>query len=488
LEQPITLALDIGTSSVRAGLYDGAANPVPQSSVKIQYSFNLTGGGAAELDAEKGLFFVTSAIDAVLEKTKDLKTEIELVAISAYWHSLVGVDAKDKPTTKVLGWADTRSRKYAEDLRQRFDDAEIHDRTGAHFHSSYWPSKLLWFRKEFPDTFARTKRWLAFSDYVSLKLLGKPVTTVSMASGTGLFDIRECKWDRELLRFLKVRPADLPEIADPGDAFQLGSKYARRWPRLRNTVFFPAVADGAADNVGSGCLTKRRAALMVGTSGAMRIAYSGKPPTKIPVGLWCYRIDHKRVILGGALSDGGGLYQWLQNNLTIPTNTEDEMRLRGAAAHGLTFLPFLAGERSTGYNDYAAGAITGLTTSHDSIDILQAGMESVAYRFAEIFDRLPSVLKINEIVASGGALRDSPVWSQIIADVLGRDLTVSGVAESSSRGAVLLALESIGKIEAIDDIPLISDSRVTFHPECHALYKNARKQHQAAYLRSINPK
>lgn len=488
MQQPIILAVDIGTSSVRAGLYDGAAQPIPRSSVKIDYAFKATADGGAELDADEGISHVISAIDQVLEKTKRAKSEIALVAICSYWHSLVGVDAQHKPTTKIFSWADTRSRKYSDVLRKHFDESEIHNRTGAHFHSSYWPAKLLWLRKEFPNVFERTARWLSFGDYVSLKLAGDAVTTISMASGTGIFDIRQCKWDPHLLSYLRLTPADLPHLAGGDLGLPLASKFARRWPRLKNARFFPAIADGAADNVGSACLTNRRAALMIGTSGAMRIAYTGKPPAKIPDGLWCYRVDRERSILGGALSDGGGLNRWLRSNLKVPANAEDEMRRRGAASHGLTFLPFLAGERSTGYDDKASGAIIGLTTSHDAIDILQAGMEAVAYRFAEVFDRLRSIFKIDEIVVSGGALRESSVWTQIIADVLGRDLTVTGVAESSSRGAVLLALESIGKIEKIDDILVNSDPRVAFHAKCHALYKNARKQHQAAYLRSIEPK
>jgi gluconokinase len=488
LKQPITLAVDIGTSSVRAGLYDGAARPIPRTSVKVEYAFNVIPDGGSELDAEAGFSHVVSAIEGALEKTKHLNSEIDLVAICAYWHSLVGIDEKGRATTKVFGWADTRSRKYSEVLRKRFDESEIHDRTGTHFHSSFWPSKLLWLRKESPVDYARTDIWLSFSDYVWLKLFGEPVTSVSMASGTGILDIRACTWDRELSRFLGLKPANLPAIAETDATFRLIPKLSRRWPRLKNARFFPAVADGAADNIGSGCITERRAALMIGTSGAMRVAYIGEPPRHIPDGLWCYRVDRNRVVLGGALSDGGGLYRWLKTNLKIPVNAADEMLRRGAASHGLTFMPFLAGERSTGYNADATGAIVGLTAAHDSIDILQAGMESVAYRFAEIFDRLGSVCRIDEIVVSGGALRESPVWTQIIADVLGRDLTVSGTRESSSRGAVLLALETIGKIETIDNIPVNSDSKVTFHPECHAIYKNARKQHQAAYLRSIKPK
>src|SRR5262249_23252124 len=137
--------------------------------------------------------------------------------------------------------------------------------------------------------------------------------------------------------------------------------------------------------------------------------------------------------------------------------------------------------RSTGYHESAAGAILGLNSSHDAVDILQAAMESVACRFAEIFDRLNSVVTIKEIVASGGALRESPVWMQIMADVLGRDLLINPTSEASSRGAVLLALESIGKMNIIESLQTPVSGITAYHPECHTIYKKARKQHREIY-------
>ncbi|MCA1588808.1 MAG: carbohydrate kinase, partial [Acidobacteria bacterium] len=236
--------------------------------------------------------------------------------------------------------------------------------------------------------------------------------------------------------------------------------------------------------VGAGCVEKSKAALMIGTSGAMRVAYRGKPPSRIPSGLWCYRIDRERVIVGGALSDGGGLYRWLKNNLKMDRTDdeiENEIARRPPAGHGLTFLPFLAGERSIGYNEFATGAILGLITSTDAIDIIQAALESVAYCFGEIFDQLNGVCKIREIVASGGALRESPVWTQIIADVLGRNLTLHNSHEASSRGAVLLALETIGKIENIDQIPTRKGQSFSPNKGRRVSYSRARKKHLSVY-------
>lgn len=449
MNQPkLILAIDIGTSSVRAALFDQAARPVKKTFVKIERRLKATADGGAEIDADKAFRQMVEAIDAVMARAENIKGEITHIASCTFWHSLMGVDNSGKPTTPVYGWADTQSREYTPILKKRFDETAVHNRTGARFHSSFWPAKLLWQSGRTPDGLDTTK-WLSLADYLTLNLCGEAVTSVSMASGTGIFDIRKCEWDGELLNYLKVKRNTLPAIADDGAAFPLLKKWQKRWPRLVGAKFLPPIADGVANNVGSGCVTKEKAALMVGTSGAMRVIYEGEPPKEMPSGLWCYRVDRNRVIVGGALSDGGGLYDWLKRNLRIDLSDKQigrEIERRGKGANGITFSPFLAGERSTGYDENATGAITGLTMSHDAIDILHAAMESVAGRFADIYTQLKTVCPITEIVASGGALDNSPVWRRMIADALNHELIPTTDPEASLRGAVLLAVQTTGKI------------------------------------------
>ncbi|MGI8786388.1 MAG: gluconokinase [Pyrinomonadaceae bacterium] len=479
------LALDIGTSSVRAALYDFAGNVLPATMIKNERTLTATEDGGAEIDAQKAFAQIERAIDDVLEKSKTIKGEILYVATSAFWHSLVGVDAAGKPTTKVFGWADTRSRNYVSVLIKKFDESEVHNRTGARFHSSFWTAKLLWLQNEQKEIFKRTAQWLSFGDYAALKIFGESQTSVSMASATGIFDVRKNVWDARLLKFLKIKSENLSNIvAEDAQTFQLNAQYKKRWERLENAEWFPAIGDGAANNIGAGCVSKEKAALMIGTSGAMRVAFPGEIPKNIPSGLWCYRIDRKRIITGGALSDGGGLYRWLKDNLKLDgtdDEIENEIEKRIPDAHNLTFLPFLAGERSTGYHESAHGAILGLHSSTDSIDIVQAALESVAYRFAEIYEQLNEIAKINEIIASGGALRESPVWTQIIADVLAQNLSLPDVREASSRGAVLLALENIGEIESISNVETPKGQKFEFDKKRHAIYEKARERHEKFY-------
>jgi gluconokinase len=481
----LILALDIGTSSVRAALYDHEANVLPRTMVKNERMLAATDDGGAEIDGDEAFYQVVEAIDDVLTKAEKVKGDITHVAASSFWHSLVGVDGKGRPTTKVFGWADTQSRDAVAVLRKRFSEPDVHRRTGARFHSSFWPAKLSWLKRESAPVWRKTAQWLSLSDLIALRLFSEPTTSVSMASATGIFDIRKCEWDSELAQYLKLRTENFPPVVESdSQTFRLNAKRAKRWPRLADAEWFAAIGDGAANNIGAGCVQKSKAALMIGTSGAMRVAYNGDPPEKIPDGLWCYRIDRRRVIMGGALSDGGGLYRWLKDNLRLHADddrVEAEIAKRPPADHGLVFLPFLAGERSTGYHENATGAIVGLRSSTDTIDIVQAALESVAFRFAEIFDQLNGIARIREIIASGGALRESPVWAQMIADTLGRNLTLPDTHEASSRGAVLLALETIGKIENIERIA--TPKGKAFSPGTTKLniYRVSRKRHEDLY-------
>ncbi|HRH44086.1 MAG TPA: gluconokinase [Pyrinomonadaceae bacterium] len=475
------LALDIGTSSVRAALYDFTGNVVPETVVKKERTVHFTEDGGAELTADEAFSQVCEAIEEVLSKTSQT---IDHVAASCFWHSLIGVDADGNATTNVFTWAETRPAKYVESLRANLNEEEVHNRTGARFHSSFWTAKLLWLKTEFPEVFQKTEKWLSFSDYLALKLFSKAVTSVSMASGTGIFNLRNDDWDDELVNFLQIKRENLPRIADDSETFR-----TNQWEQLKNAKWFLAIGDGAANNIGAGCLQKQKAALMIGTSGAMRVAFAGEIPKKILNGLWCYRIDSQKLIVGGALSDGGGLYRWLKDTMKIAEvddEVEAEIKMREPDSHGLTFLPFLAGERSTGYHENAKGAILGLTQSTTAVEITQAAMESVAYRFAEIYDQLLQIVEIKTIIASGGALRESPVWTQIIADVFGQNLSLPDTHEASSRGVVLLALENLGKIKNIAELPTPEGNKFNFNQEKHEIYQKARKRHEHFYELLMN--
>lgn len=486
VERPETVvfAFDIGTSGVRAGLFDSRGAEIEGSQVSLSHEFaNL----AAGTDSEAGALFdfVECALDIAVARAESLVTHIDYVAASCFWHSLVGVDDKGHAVTPLLGWADTRAADAVKELRAKFGEKSVHPRTGARFHPSYWPAKLLWLRKERGELFHKTKSWLSFSDYLFQRWFDKTVTSISMASATGLFNQLECEWDRELLDELSISLNKLPLIAQPGETLQrLSEDCALRWPMLNGAAWFPAIGDGAANNIGAGCVTPDRAALMIGTSGAMRMLFAGLPPAALPTELFCYRADRDRLVIGGALSDGGGLYRWMKDTLFVnyeAAELEAMLSIMEPDAHGLTILPFWSGERATGWSSTAQGSIVGLTSRTQPIEILRAVMEAICYRFALLAKALDKIAPNASIVASGNALLSSPAWAQMIADVLGRGIEISLTNEASSRGAALLALEAAGKIDNIETVD--PEFGLAFEPDMswHARYAEAIARQETLY-------
>ncbi|MGH7903781.1 MAG: gluconokinase [Candidatus Dormibacteraceae bacterium] len=441
---PLVVALDVGTSSVRTLLFNQRARPQPGAEVHLPYRPHVTADGAAEVDAEKLLRLVQRALDGILERAGPGRRErIVAVGISTFWHGLVATDADARPLTPVYLWSDARSWRDAARLRESLDAEAIRQRTGCLIHPSYWPAKLAWLRRQQRPLWSRGVRWLSIGDLLHWRLFGTPRTSLSMASGTGLMGLVERHWDGQLLEALGVAIEALPALAE--EERGLRAPYARRWPALAEVPWFTAAGDGALANLGSGCLDPRQRAITVGTSGALRVM-GGGPPASIPAGLWCYRLDADRVVMGGALSNGGNLYEWFLRTLALDGGLlERQIAALAPTEHGLTFLPLLAGERSPGYAVHAAGAIAGLTSATTPRELVRAGLEAVSIEFGRIDRLLDRVMPAPErLVASGAALLHSPAWMQITADATGRTIATGSAKEASSRGAAIRALEGVG--------------------------------------------
>lgn len=488
-QPPLVLAVDVGTSSARAAVYDARGRELTETDARVRREFRATADGGAEDDAERMLADVVRVVTEAHARADALSLEVSAVSVSCFMHSLVGVDRDCKAVTPVFGWADTRASSEVPLLRERFDERATHARTGCPFHPSYWTAKLAWLRRTRADDFPRAARWLSFGEYLLAQLCGAPSASVSMASGTGLLDVRACRWDDEILAGLNLERDRLPPLAADDEAFALNADFAARWSRLRGRPVFPVFGDGPANNVGAACVTRAQVALMIGTSGALRVLYEGDAPDELPASLWCYRLDRRRVAIGGALSDGGGLYEWMRETLALPADGEQierELATMRADEHGLTILPFWAGERSTRWNADARGAIIGLRTGTRPVEILRAAMEAVALRFADVARDLEAFAPGAEVFASGGALRHSRAWTQAIADALGRSLRLSRAREASSRGVALLALEALGAIKDLTDAPAPVYETFTPDETAHARYREALARQESLYRSVIS--
>ena len=450
--EALVVTLDIGSSSVRTLLFDHQGQQQDGYGEQVGYHFTASPDGGVELDPSQLLDVTLRTLYRIHEQVTATGRKPTSVGFSCFWHSLMGVDRAGQPTTPLLHLFDTRSAKQVQALAARLDSKRVHARTGCVPHSSYWPAKLLWLRQTRPEAVRATDRWISFSEYLFLKLFGVATASTSMVSATGLWNQAANDYDDELLEALAVDTLHLcpwGEMDQPPSA--LLEPYRSRLTAFNGIPWFPAWGDGACDSVGSGCITPDRFALMVGSSGALR-AVCPQPDVQLPYGLWCYRVDRGRFVLGGSISNGGDVYDWIHRTFALadPAETEKELETLPPGAHGLVLLPFLAGERSPYWRSDLRAAITGLSLSTRAIDVLQAALESVALRFREIFGLMTDTLgQPNDVIASGGGLLRSPAWTHMIADALGRPVTTCLEPEATSRGAALLALERLGVIQHI---------------------------------------
>ena len=398
------LAIDIGTSSVRTALFDLSGRRQIPSTAQQTYRIRYTADGGAELDPWT---LRTETHRCIRQTLTHLRGPIQAVGTACFWHSVLGADSRGQPLTPIYTWADARCRPQARQLRAEHSERRYHAQTGCMLRTTYWPAKLRWLKK------IRATQWLAPADW----LLGAPHTSISMASGTGLYDLVKQVW-LDWAPHHKLQPiADAP--------FECPSIF----PELTGVPWFPAIGDGAAGNLGSDAIQPGIAAINFGTSAAVRVLNQG---IRTPFGFFRYQVDQNRQLIGGAISNAGNLWDWCRRELHSST-------LPPRPSAGLTVLPFWVDERAPTWPEEQRGIITGLTLGTTAQDLFQAITNATFYRLAEIASRLPA----RQFVVSGG-LTKSRVDLQRLADVLGEPVRVCPEPEASLRGAAIYVLEKLG--------------------------------------------
>jgi gluconokinase len=312
------------------------------------------------------------------------------------------------------------------------------------------------------------------AEWVQLQLGASANCAIGMATGTGLLNPTTLQWDPGLLEFLCVSPSQLLPLGD--GASGVATKISKQFPELRDTAWFPAIGDGAASNLGSGCTKPGLAAINVGTSAALRVMMEGKS-AKAPFGLFCYRVDQRRFLVGGAVSNAGNLRAWCLENLRTLDESELEKLLatRPAPEHGLTVLPFWTAERAPTWNESLHGSILGITQATSSIDLLQAITESTYHRLAYIAELLCAKHgAVDKYLVSGGIQRSATAL-QRLANVMNVPLHPNPEPEASIRGAAVFAMENLGVT------PRELEATRVLRPQrkIAALYAEERRKHLA---------
>jgi len=460
------VGLDVGTTGVKAL----AVSPEGEVIARAERSYPLSTPrpGWSEQDPEDWW----RASEAALA---DLGVEPAGIGLSGQMHGLVCLDAAERVLRPAILWNDQRTEAECTEIEERVGLERLIALTGNRALTGFTAPKLLWVRRHEPDVYARIAHVLLPKDYVRLQLTGERAIDVADASGTLLFDVAGRRWSREVLDALELPEAWLPVALESPEV-------SGRWGGI-------PVAAGAGDQpaaaLGVGIDRPGPVSVVLGTSGVVLAAlpaFQADPQARVHT--FCHAVPGGWQAMGVMLSAAGSL-AWLRD---VAGGSYDELTAEAArwepGAEGLTFLPYLAGERTPHADPGARGAFAGLSLRHDRGALARAVLEGVAYGLRDSLDLLRGLGVEAEVGrVSGGGAR-SELWLRIVASALGIPLERTVSEEGSAYGAALLGGVAAGVFadvhEAVAACVRVRDT-VEPEPGWREAYEEGHRRYRALY-------
>jgi gluconokinase len=492
------IGLDLGTTNCKAVLLDadGHVRAVASDGYKLQ----LPHPGWAEQDVRHVWEAAKKVLRAVAESAPVRPSGI---CFSGAMHSLFPVaDEAGTPISNAMTWADARATAVYRSLIADTDTHALYRRTGCPVHSTYHLQRLRWWDRVEPEQMQRARLWVGLKDWILHALTGVWASDLSLASTTGLLNLQTLTWDTGVLRLAGVQADQLPPLVSPSAV--VGGLTAEAAAATGLPAGLPVIAggsDGAMASLGTGIAVPGQMVLTVGTSGAVR-KIVGEPWFDPGERTFCYLLIDRSArpqaeggeegplwFIGGAINNGGLTLQWVREKLypDLAGAAGYEQLAQDAAsvppgAEGVFLLPYFAGERSPHWAPKDKGMMYGLGMAHNRAHFARAAMEGVANCLADVWDALYGSETSNEMVRVTGGITRTPLWVQILADMLGVPLMTLEVADTSATGAGLLGLHALGIIGA-DPLRVARTVEpgpvYTPDPRRHQFYKQHHREYRA---------
>ncbi len=469
----IAAGLDVGTTSVKGIALDTESGEV-RASAASEYPYETPRPGWTEQDPE--LWW--RATEEVLAALRARAGEPAGIGLSGQMHGLVALDSADRVLRPALLWNDQRTAAEADEIEQRAGGLEALVRvTGNRALTGFTAPKLLWMERHEPDLYARLARVLLPKDFVRLRLCGEHATDVTDASGTLWFDVGERRWSEALLDALELDRSLLPRAEE--SAVVTGT-----------TPGGIPVAAGAGDQgagaLGVGAQRPGTMSVVLGTSGVVLSplpAYASDPAGRVQAS--CHALAGGWFAMGVILSAAGSL-RWLRDvtgGAAYP-QLDTEAAAWEPGAEGLTFLPYLTGERTPHFDPDARGAFTGLEVRHDRGALVRAVLEGVAFAMRDALDLVGALGGAPEVARVSGGGAASELWLKILASVLELPLERVAVDEGAAYGAALLGGVAAGAWGSPEEaVAACVRTRATVEPDPRWVepYRHARERYRALY-------
>ena len=461
--------IDVGTSAVKALAVDDSGDVLARASVG--YPLSSPQPGWSEQDPDD---WVRAAREALAGLGID---RLDGLGLSGQMHGLVALDDSLRPLRPAILWNDQRTGAECAEIEERVGRERLIAATGNVALTGFTAPKLLWMRRHEPELFARIRHVLLPKDYVRLRLTGELATDVADASGTLLFDVGARDWSADVADALELPLSWLPPAHESSEA--VGA--------LDGVPVAAGAGDQAAGAVGVGIAQPGPASVVLGTSGVVfAVTPAFRPDPLGRVHSFCHAVPGTWHAMGVMLSAAGSL-SWFERVLGGGEPIERllaEAEERPPGADGVTFLPYLTGERTPHADPDARAAFTGLHASHERGTLVRAVMEGVAFGLLDSLELLRETGSSVELGrVSGGGAR-SRLWLEITASVLELPLERVAVDEGAAYGAALLAgvaSGAWGDVEEAISACVRAGTRIEPNADWAAVYRERREQFRALY-------
>jgi xylulokinase len=410
--EPICVGVDVGTTGVKAVAITPSGEVVART--EEGYPLSMPHPSWSEQDPEDWWRATQSALGS-------LGVEAAGIGLSGQMHGLVCLGDDDRVLRPAILWNDQRTGAECTEIEERVGLERLIELTGNRALTGFTAPKLLWLRRHEPEVYGSVARIVLPKDYVRLRLTGEHAIDAADASGTLLFDVAARRWSEEVLEALELERGWLPPVSESTEIAGAG--------------------DQQAAALGVGVVEPGMLAVTVGTSGVVFAALQQyRHDIRARVHAFCHALPGRWEAMGVMLSAAGSL-GWLREAIAPEVGYEEliaEAERWPPGAEGLTFLPYLAGERTPHADPLARAMFEGLSLRHDRGALVRAVLEGVAYGLRDSLELLRELgVEPQAARVSGGAAR-SRLWLEIIASVLGLPLELTVVEEGSAYGAALL--------------------------------------------------
>lgn len=447
------LGIDVSTTATKALLINDQGAVVAVAAT--EYDFETPHPLWSEQDPALWWEGAITSIRRLFQQSGVDPAAIHGIGLTGQMHGLVLLDDTGAVLRPSILWNDQRTAAQCDQIRERVGKAKLIEYTGNDALTGFTAPKILWVREHEPAVYARIRHILLPKDYVRYQLTGQPGMDCADGAGTLLLDLKQRDWSVDVLNALEIPRNWLPPIYEGPAITGRVTAAAAAATGLREGI--PVVAGGgdqAAQAVGVGAVQEGIIALTLGTSGV--VFGSVNHPFYEPEGrlhAFCHAVPGRWHLMGVMLSAAGSL-RWYRDTIAPGVGYDDLLQPAAqipAGSEGLLFLPYLTGERTPHPDPLARGSFIGLTVRHTLPHMTRAVLEGVAFGLRDSFELMKGIglSAIQQVRVSGGGAR-SPLWRQILADVLGSELVTVNTTEGAAYGAALLAGVGAGVWTSVD--------------------------------------